>query len=91
MPADAKVAVFAAVLAVFPAWLMTRSLDPSQPGWAVRIYLNLFRTSGVPPLSQTASVRTRFPIREAFLATWFLVFFALFGIGLFIWPGAANP
>jgi hypothetical protein len=91
VPADAKVALIAAVLALVPALLMRRSLDPSQPGWAVRVYLSLFRTSEVPTLRDAASRRSRFPVREAFLATWFLLFFVLFGIGLFILPEAAHP
>ena len=90
MPTDGKVALFAAVLALLPAWLMTRSLDPSQPGWAVRVYLGLFRAADVPGVSAAASRRSRFPVREAFLATWFLVFFAIFGFGIFIWPGAPT-
>ena len=89
MPADARVALVAAVIALIPAWLMTRGSDPSRPGWAVRLYLGLLRGSDVPPLSAAASRRSRFPVREAFLATWFLLFFLLFGIGLFIWPEAA--
>ena len=91
MPADAKVALIAAVLALVPALLMIRSLDPSQPGWAVRVYLSRFRTSVVPTLRDAAPRRNRFPVREAFLATWFLLFFVFFGIGLFIWPEAAHP
>jgi len=89
VPADAKVALIAAALALIPAWFMTRGSDPSRPGWAVRLYLGLFRSADVPPLSTTASRRSQFPVREAFLATWFLLFFLLFGIGLFIWPEAA--
>ena len=56
MPTDAKVAVAAALLALLPAWLMTRSLDPSTPGWAVQVYLSLFQSSGVPPLRSSCAV-----------------------------------
>lgn len=41
-------------------------------------------------LSQVAARRTRYPVREAFLVTWFLTFLALFGLGLFVWPGIAG-
>jgi len=90
VPADGKVALIAAVMALIPAWLMIRRLDPTQPGWAVRVYLGLFRTADVPRISAAASRRRQFPVREAFLATWFLVFFALFGFGIFIWPGVST-
>ena len=90
MPTDAKVAIFAAVVALIPAWLSTRSLGPTQPGWAVRVYLGLFRSTEIPPVQDAASRRSRFPVREAFLATWFLSFFAIFGFGIFIWPGVGR-
>ena len=90
MPPDAKVAIFAAVVALLPAWLSTRSLDPAQPGWAVRVYLELFRSTNFPRIQNAASRRNRFPVREAFLATWFLSFFAIFGFGIFIWPGVGR-
>jgi len=91
VPPDGILALIAAVVAVIPAWLMTRSLDPTRPGWAVRVYLALFRTSEIKPLRDVSATRTRYPVREAFLATWFLLFFLIFGVGLFIWPEAAHP
>jgi ABC-type amino acid transport system permease subunit len=91
MPNDAVLAIVAALVAFGVAWILTRTSDTSQPGWAVRVYLRLFRTTGVSKLRDAAAARSKFPRREAFLATWFLIFFALFGIGLFVWPGAANP
>ena len=90
MPQDAKVAIVAAVVALIPAWISTRSLDATQPGRAVRLYLELFRSSNVSPVQEAASQRDRFPVREAFLATWFLSFFAIFGFGIFIWPGVGR-
>jgi hypothetical protein len=91
MPNDAVLAVVAALVAFGVAWILTRTPDTAQPGWAVRIYLQLLRTAGISKLSEAAAARSKFPRREAFLATWFLIFFALFAIGLFVWPGAANP
>jgi hypothetical protein len=89
VPADAKVALLAAVIALIPAWFATRSFDPAQPGWAVRVYLTLFSQVGLQ--SSAAASPARYPVREAFLAAWFLSFFVLFGIGLFVWPEAARP
>ena len=91
MPNDAKLAIVAALVAFGASWILTRTSDTSQPGWAVRVYLQLFRTARVSKLPNAAEARSKFPRREAFLATWFLIFFALFGVGLFVWPGAANP
>jgi hypothetical protein len=90
VPPDAKIAIVAAVVALIPAWISTRSLDPTQPGWAVRVYLELFRGSNLPPAQAAASRRDRLAVREAFLATWFLSFFAIFGFGIFIWPGVGR-
>lgn len=91
MPPDGKLALIAAVVALIPAWLMTRSTDTSKPGWAVRVYLTLFAVSELKGARDISAKRTRYPSREAFLATWFLLFFAFFGIGLLIWPQAARP
>ena len=91
MPVDGTIALVAAVAALVPAWLMTRSLDPTQPGWAVRVYLSLFSMSELKRLRDVSGTRTRYPVREAFLATRFLLFFVIFGFGIFIWPGAARP
>ena len=91
MPPDAILALIAAVGAVIPARLMTRTLDPARPGWAVRVYLTLFRASEVKRLRDVPATRTSYPVREAFLATWFLLFFLIFGIGLLVWPEAARP
>ncbi len=91
MPADARLALLAAVVAVVPAWLATRSLDPAQPGWAVRVYLALFSLAELRRQRDTSVKPARYPVREAFLATWFLLFFIIFGVGLFVWPEAARP
>jgi len=90
VPPDGKVALIAAVVALVPAWFSTRSPDPTQPGWAVRVYLQLFRSSDIPFLTGAAVRRKRFPVREAFLATWFLSFFVIFGFGVFVWPGVGR-
>jgi len=91
MPPDGMLALIAALAAVIPAWLMTRSLDSTRPGWGVRVYLALFQVSEFKHLRDVPATRTRYPVREAFLATWFLLFFLIFGIGLFLWPEAAHP
>lgn len=91
MRPDAQLAIFAAVVALIPAWAWTRNLDPMRPGWAVRVCLALFSMYESQHLSQVAARRTRYPVREAFLVTWFLTFLALFGFGLFVWPGIAGP
>jgi len=90
VPADAKVALLAAVIALIPAWLATRRFDPAQPGWAVRVYLALFSQVGLQRERDASATPPRYPVRESFLATWFLSFFILFGIGLFVWPEAAS-
>ena len=91
MPDDAVLAIVAALVAFGVAWSLTRTSNTSQPGWAVRVYLQLFRGAGIPKLREAAAARAKFPRREAFLATWFLIFFALFGIGILVWPAARNP
>ena len=91
MPPDAKLALVAAVIALIPAWVATRNSDPTRPGWAVRVYLTLFSMSELRRVRDVSATRTRYPVREAFLATWFLLFFVLFGMGLFLWPEAAHP
>jgi hypothetical protein len=90
VPPDGKVALIAAAAALLPAWLMTRSLDSTRPGWAVRVYLSLMSMSELKRAGDASAQRTRYPVREAFLATWFLLFFLIFGIGLFVWPEAAG-
>ena len=84
------VALIAASIAAVIAWFMTRSSDPARPGWAVRIYLELFRASGWRSARDAATVKSTFPRREAYLATWFLVFFALFLAAAFFWPAASG-
>ena len=91
MPPDGKLALIAAVCAAVPAWLMTRSLDPTRPGWAVRVYLTLFSMSELKRVRDTSANRMRYPVREAFLATWCVLFFFIFGMGLLVWPEAAHP
>jgi hypothetical protein len=88
---DAIWAIIAAGIAAIVAGVLTRGPDPAEPGWAVRIYMLLFRASNIPQLRDVPSKRTRFPRREAFLATWFLLFFAIFFVGLFLWPEARRP
>jgi hypothetical protein len=78
VPADLALAASAAVVAALIAWLLVRSSSEDRPGWAVRIYAGLFRTSQVPGLEASVRGRRRFPRREAFLATWFIIFFVLF-------------
>jgi hypothetical protein len=90
MPADAQLAIIAALIGGATAWLLTLRSDPAHPGWAVRFYLFLFRASDIPKLRGVASGRSQFPRREAFLATWFLIFFAIFLFGLFLWPPAQH-
>jgi hypothetical protein len=72
------------------AWAATRSYDDSTPGPAVRLYSSLFRSTGVAKLRDAADSRKRFPKREAFLATWFLTFFAIFVFGVTVWPCEAQ-
>jgi hypothetical protein len=91
MPADAQLAIIAALIGGATAWLLTRSSDSARPGWAVRFYLFLFRVSDIPKLRAVALGRSQFPRREAFLATWFLIFFAAFSVGQFLWPAAQHP
>jgi hypothetical protein len=68
VPADGYLAVIAAIVALVPASLGTRSPESDRPGWAIRVYLSLFRSSGLKPLGDVAAARTRYPVREAFLA-----------------------
>ena len=91
MPADAVLAILAGLIAAPAAWASTRMLEPSRPGWAVRLYLRLFRSSDIPALENAAKTRDKFPRREAFLATFFLLFFGLFLLGLLLWPAARGP
>jgi hypothetical protein len=82
---EIAIATVAALGGVLVAWLATRGHDESRPGPAVRIYAALFRSTGVEKLRVAADTKTH-PRREAFLAIWFLTFFAIFGFGVFIWP-----
>ena len=91
LPADGVLAVAAALPAGISAWLLTRTSSPDRPALAVRVYLLIFRTSDVPKLQDYARSRSQFPRREAFLATWFVLFFCLFLIGLWLWPAARRP
>ena len=79
--ADLVLAASAAVIAAPIAWFSVRSNPENQPGWAVRIYSALFRASGVPEGRGRPAARPAYPRREAFLATWFLIFFVLFMVG----------
>jgi hypothetical protein len=83
---EIAISAIAALGGLLVAWLATRSHDQSLPGPAVRIYAALFRSTGVQKLRVATDTRTRFPRREAFLATWFLAFFVIFAFGVFIWP-----
>jgi len=42
VPLDAEIAVIAASIAAFAAWLVTRSSDPERAGWGVRVYCMAF-------------------------------------------------
>jgi hypothetical protein len=95
MPSSAKselaIATVAALAGLLVAWWATRSYDDTTPGPAVRLYTSLFRSSGVAKLRDAAENRSRFPRREAFLASWFLTFFVIFCFGVMVWPKVASP
>jgi hypothetical protein len=86
---ELAIATVAALGGLIVAWWATRSHDEETPGPAVRFYASLFRSMGVKRLRDAAEFRKRFPRREAFLATWFLTFFVLFGFGVMVWPTVA--
>jgi len=79
------IATVTALGGLLVAWWMTRSHDETMPGPAVRLYASLFRSTGVAKLRDAADSRKHFPKREAFLASWFLAFFVIFGFGIFVW------
>ena len=81
---EIAIAAIAAIGGLLVAWVSTRSHDESKPGPAVRVYGALFLSTGVEKLRVAADTQRRFPKREAFLATWFLTFFVIFGFGIFI-------
>jgi hypothetical protein len=83
---ELAIATVAALGGLLVAWSATRSYDETTPGPAVRVYASLFRSTRVKKLRDAAESRKRFPRREAFLATWFLAFFVLFGFGVMVWP-----
>ena len=83
---ELAIASVAALGGLLVAWAATRSYDDSTPGPAVRLYASLFRSTGVAKLRDAADSRKRFPKREAFLASWFLAFFAIFVFGVMVWP-----
>jgi hypothetical protein len=89
LPQDVAVLVTAAVVALPIAWLLVRDAEPDRPSWAVRAYQSLFRAARF--LKQANAT---YPRREAFLATWFLCFFALFMAGVTLWgewlPGSGH-
>jgi hypothetical protein len=83
---ELAIATVAALGGLLIAWWATRSYDDTTPGPAVRLYASLFRSTGVAKLRDATDSRQRFPKREAFLASWFLTFFLIFGFGVFVWP-----
>jgi hypothetical protein len=88
---ELAIATVAALGGLLVAWWATRSYDDTTPGPAVRLYASLFRSTGVAKLRDAAESRNRFPKREAFLASWFLTFFVIFGFGVMVWPKVAAP
>jgi cytochrome bd-type quinol oxidase subunit 2 len=90
--AESELAIFgaAALVGLLVAWWVTRDRDDTQPGPAVRIYAALFKVAGAGVVRTSLDKREQYPRREAFLASWFLVFFSLFLIGVFIWPTASS-
>jgi len=86
---ELAIATVAALAGFLVAWWATRSSDETTPGPAVRLYASLFRATGVKKLRDAAESRKHFPRREAFLATWFLTFFVIFGFGVMVWPTVA--
>jgi hypothetical protein len=83
---EIAIATVAALGGLLVAWWVTRSYDDTRPRPAVRLYASLFRSTGVAKLRDAANSRERFLKREAFLASWFLAFFLIFGFGVFVWP-----
>ena len=83
---EIAIVTVAAIGGLLVAWQATRSHDDSRPAPAVRVYAALFRSTGIGKLRSTVESRARHPRREAFLATWFLTFFAIFMFGVFVWP-----
>jgi hypothetical protein len=86
VPRDAIAAAGAALVAFIVAWLRTRRTNPSEPNLAVRIYGTLLRSAGIGTENEGQSEPRRYSRREAFLATWFLVFFVLFMLAVFVIP-----
>jgi hypothetical protein len=83
---ELAIATLAALGGLLVAWWATRSHDDATSGPAVRLYGVLFHSTGVAKLRDVTDSRKRFPKREAFLATWFLAFFLIFGFGVLVWP-----
>jgi hypothetical protein len=88
---ELAIATVAALGGLLVAWWATRSYDDTTPGPAVRFYATLFRLTGVAKLRDAADARNRFPKREAFLTSWFLTFFVIFGFGVMVWPKVSAP
>jgi hypothetical protein len=84
VPIDGWIFLASAGVAAFVAGIGIRNVSEDRPGWAVRTYLAIFSAAGSSGGQSRREEHRSFPRREAFLATWFLVFFALFLTGNFI-------
>jgi hypothetical protein len=83
VPSDLKSLVFASLLATVVASLSaTLGGSSGRPSLAVRFYLSLMRAAPWDSVRRASEDRSQFPRREAFLAIWFLVFFAAFLFGV---------
>jgi hypothetical protein len=84
VPIDGWIFLVSAGVAALIASIGIRNVAEDRPGWAVRVYLGLFSAARSSMAQPSTGKRVSFPRREAFLATWFLVFFVLFLMGNFI-------
>jgi hypothetical protein len=87
---DLKILLVAATVATVAAVLSASLRSAESPNWAVRVYLQLMRLSGIPPLSRYARTPRVYSGREGLLAIWFLVFFLIFAISVSMWPSCGR-
>jgi hypothetical protein len=87
---DLLVFLAAAAVATVVAVLSVSLRSAGSPNWAVGVYLQLMRWSGIPPMRRYARAVRAYSGREGLLAIWFLVFFVVFMIGVSLAPSCGR-
>jgi hypothetical protein len=80
----ACLAVAAALVSIPVAWRLTKNHDSTKPNWAVRLIATFGRYPRFGRFRDYLGNRRDFPRREAFLATFILIFDAIFVGGILL-------